>query len=77
MRRSYRRGPKARTREVELDAPGWAVVGYSRAQALAERAVLPVTFARSMARRAGGTKTERSLVPTASLWIGAQEGLCR
>ncbi|MFC7739462.1 DEAD/DEAH box helicase, partial [Roseomonas sp. GCM10028921] len=40
----YRRGPKARTREVELDAPGWAVVGYSRAQALAERAVLPVTF---------------------------------
>jgi superfamily II DNA or RNA helicase len=40
----YRKGPKARTREVELDAPGWAVVGYSRAQALAERAVLPVTF---------------------------------
>ena len=40
----YRKGPKARTREVELDAPGWAVVGYSRRQALAERAVLPVTF---------------------------------
>ena len=40
----YRRGPKARTREVALDAPGWAVVGYSRRQALAERAVLPVTF---------------------------------
>ena len=40
----YRKGPKARTREVELDAPGWAVIGYSRAQALAERAVLPVTF---------------------------------
>jgi superfamily II DNA or RNA helicase len=40
----YRRGPRARTREVELDAEGWAVVGYSRAQALAERAVLPVTF---------------------------------
>ncbi|MFC0410845.1 DEAD/DEAH box helicase [Roseomonas elaeocarpi] len=40
----YRRGPKARTREVELDAEGWAVVGYSRAEALAERAVLPVTF---------------------------------
>ncbi|MFH5927360.1 DEAD/DEAH box helicase [Roseomonas xinghualingensis] len=40
----YRKGPKARTREVELDAEGWAVVGYSRAQALAERAVLPVTF---------------------------------
>ncbi|MBV8912297.1 MAG: DEAD/DEAH box helicase family protein, partial [Acetobacteraceae bacterium] len=40
----YRRGPKARTREVELDAPGWAVIGYSRMQALQERAVLPVTF---------------------------------
>lgn len=31
-------------REVDLDAPGWHVVGYSRAQALRERAVLPVTF---------------------------------
>ena len=40
----YRRGPKAQTREVDLAAEGWAVVGYSRAQALAERAVLPVTF---------------------------------
>jgi len=40
----YRKGPRARTREVELDAPGWAVVGYSRAQALSERAVLPVVF---------------------------------
>jgi superfamily II DNA or RNA helicase len=40
----YRKGPQARTREVELDAEGWAVVGYSRAQALAERSVLPVTF---------------------------------
>ncbi|MCB1882775.1 MAG: DEAD/DEAH box helicase family protein [Geminicoccaceae bacterium] len=40
----YRRGSKARTHEVDLEAPGWAVVGYSRAQALAERAVLPVTF---------------------------------
>jgi len=40
----YRRGPKASTREIALDAPGWAVIGYSRAQALRERAVLPVTF---------------------------------
>ncbi len=40
----YRKGSKARTREIALDAPGWAVIGYSRAQALAERAVLPVTF---------------------------------
>ena len=40
----YRTGARARTREVELDAPGWAVIGYSRRQALAERAVLPVTF---------------------------------
>ncbi|MGI4959790.1 MAG: DEAD/DEAH box helicase, partial [Janthinobacterium lividum] len=40
----YRKGVKARTREIELDAPGWAIIGYSRAQALLERAVLPVTF---------------------------------
>ena len=40
----YRQGPRTRTREVDLDAPGWAVVGYSRAAALAEKAVLPITF---------------------------------
>jgi superfamily II DNA or RNA helicase len=40
----YRTGARAKTREVDLAAPGWAVVGYSRAQALAERAVLPVLF---------------------------------
>ena len=40
----YRRGKAAKTREVALEAPGWAVVGYSRAQALAEKAVLPVDF---------------------------------
>ena len=40
----YRRGKKASTREIALDAPGWAVIGYSRKQALQERAVLPVTF---------------------------------
>ncbi len=40
----YRPGPRSATREVDLQAPGWAVVGYSRAQALAERAVLPVVF---------------------------------
>lgn len=40
----YREGPRTRTREVDLDAEGWAVVGYSRAAALAEKAVLPITF---------------------------------
>ena len=40
----YRTGPRAKTREIDLAAPGWAVVGYSRAQALTERAVLPVMF---------------------------------
>ena len=40
----YRMGPRASTREVDLAAPGWAVVGYSRAQALADMAVLPVMF---------------------------------
>ena len=40
----YRSGPEAGTQEVDLEAPGWAVIGYSRAQAVTERAVLPVTF---------------------------------
>lgn len=40
----YRAGRRTATREVDMIAPGWAVVGYSRAQALAERAVLPVVF---------------------------------
>ena len=40
----YRAGRRNTVREVDLEAPGWAVVGYSRAQALAERAVLPVVF---------------------------------
>lgn len=40
----YRRAAPGRGPELDLDAPGLAVIGYSRAQALAERAVLPVTF---------------------------------
>ncbi|KMO22758.1 restriction endonuclease subunit R [Methylobacterium platani JCM 14648] len=28
----------------DIEAPGWAVIGYSRAEALAEKAVLPVNF---------------------------------
>ena len=40
----YRSGPQNGTQEIDLEAPGWAVIGYSRAQAVAERAVLPVTF---------------------------------
>lgn len=41
----YRRSRvAAKAREVDLDAPGWRVIGYSRAQALRDRAVLPVTF---------------------------------
>jgi superfamily II DNA or RNA helicase len=40
----YRTGPAAGTQEVDLEAPGWAIIGYSRAQAVEERAVLPVTF---------------------------------
>jgi superfamily II DNA or RNA helicase len=39
----YRRAAGGRE-EVDLSAPGLAVVGYSRARALAERAVLPVSF---------------------------------
>ncbi|MGH7110344.1 MAG: DEAD/DEAH box helicase [Stellaceae bacterium] len=40
----YRRGPRLGTRQIDMNAPGWAIIGYSRAQALAEQAVLPVTF---------------------------------
>lgn len=40
----YKAGAETGTHEVDLEAPGWAVIGYSRAQAVAERAVLPVTF---------------------------------
>ena len=38
------RDPSCAPARSSFDAPGWAVVGYSRRQALAERAVLPVTF---------------------------------
>ncbi|MCB4825471.1 DEAD/DEAH box helicase [Roseicella aerolata] len=39
----YRRAAGGRE-EVDLAAPGLAVIGYSRARALSERAVLPVSF---------------------------------
>jgi superfamily II DNA or RNA helicase len=35
---------KSRLREIALDAPSWAVVGYSRRTALMERAILPCVF---------------------------------
>ncbi len=34
----------AKYRQIDIHAQSWAVVGYSRRQALAERAVIPVTF---------------------------------
>jgi superfamily II DNA or RNA helicase len=40
----YKDGFKAGPPQIDFDAPGWAVIGYSRAQALAERAVLPLNF---------------------------------
>jgi hypothetical protein len=40
----YKAVSETGTHEVDLEAPGWALIGYSRAQAVAERAVLPVTF---------------------------------
>src|SRR5579875_1855055 len=33
----YRRGPRAGTCRLDLNAPGWAIIGYSRARALAGR----------------------------------------
>ena len=40
----YHPASPGRAPEIDIDAPGLAVIGYSRAQALAERAVLPVSF---------------------------------
>ena len=40
----YRRDRWSRHRRVDLKAPGWAVVGYDRRAALAERAIVPVRF---------------------------------
>lgn len=40
----YRPRGMGQDREVELSAPGWATIGYTRRDALAERAVLPVRF---------------------------------
>jgi superfamily II DNA or RNA helicase len=52
---------KSRLREIALDAPGWAVVGYSRRAALMERAVLPCMF--------GAVDGEAE-------WIDAQQSVC-
>jgi superfamily II DNA or RNA helicase len=35
---------RRRVRDIDLKAGNWAIVGYSRRQALAERAIIPVTF---------------------------------
>jgi superfamily II DNA or RNA helicase len=43
-RNKDRRAGRQMVRQVDFHAPGWAIVGYSRRQALAERAVIPVTF---------------------------------
>ncbi len=64
----YRPGPRPGTRRIDMEAPGWAVVGCSRAQAVADRAVLPVTFgaldgeatwAEPLAGGAGETRASR------------------
>ena len=77
---------RAKTREVDLAAPGWAVVGYSRAQALAERAVLPVDFgaldgeADGWTRRAAGRPAPVSGPPEvgrAALFTALRTGFAR
>ena len=40
----YRRPGPGGTRDLDLEVPGWAVVGYSRRTALEERAILPCVF---------------------------------
>lgn len=59
-------------RAIDFRAPGWAVVGYSRRQALAERAILPVTFgavdgtAEWRPRREGAAPSPEAPVPLSS-----------
>ncbi|MBN2886338.1 MAG: DEAD/DEAH box helicase family protein, partial [Chromatiaceae bacterium] len=36
--------PLTRRRDIDFEAPGWAVVGYSRRKALLEQAILPCIF---------------------------------
>jgi len=52
---------KNRLREIALDAPGWAVVGYSRRTALLERVILPCVF--------GAIDGEAE-------WMDAEQSLC-
>jgi superfamily II DNA or RNA helicase len=44
----YRTQPRTKSTKavwrIHFNAPGWAIVGYSRRQAQAEKAILPVTF---------------------------------
>jgi superfamily II DNA or RNA helicase len=44
----YRAQPRTKSTKavwrIHFNAPGWAIVGYSRRQAQAEKAILPVTF---------------------------------
>ncbi len=52
---------RGRLREIALNAPGWAVVGYSRRAALAERAILPCMF--------GAVDGEAE-------WMNAEQSVC-
>src|SRR5918994_6944891 len=67
LRLPYRR-PRGfrRVREIDFEAPGWAVVGDSRRQALAERAIIPVTFGAVDGEAewiGGGGRTQRGASP--------------
>jgi hypothetical protein len=47
----YRRPGPEGTRDLDLKAPGWAVVGYSRRTTLEEHAILPCVFGAVYTRR--------------------------
>lgn len=56
----YRADPWARRqRRVDLEAPGWAVVGYGRKAALAEQAIVPIRFGALDGRAEWKLKGER------------------
>lgn len=69
---------KRKFRRIDFNSPGWAVVGYSRRQALAERAIIPVTFG-AMDGEAEWRPRNRSSapVPQGPVPISAEPDLAR
>jgi superfamily II DNA or RNA helicase len=65
-------------RRIDFDQPHWAVVGYSRRQALAEKAVIPVTFGAMDGMAEWKPKKDGSApAPEGPIPLSAEPGLAR